>query len=62
MSRIPRVTDPRKRSLYLPDRMVEEVRAEAERLERSWSWVIQQAWRLSRERIRAMPDHHLVVP
>lgn len=44
-----------KQSLYFPVEMCREVRAEAERLDRSVSWVIVQAWRLSRAKIREIP-------
>lgn len=54
-------TDRRKQSLYFPEDMLEEVRGEAERQARSLSWVIQQAWRVARGRVRLFPgteDYH----
>lgn len=45
----------RKQSLYFPKDMYNEVREEAERLDRSVSWVIVQAWRLSRAKIKEIP-------
>jgi uncharacterized small protein (TIGR04563 family) len=45
----------RKQSLYFNSDMVHEIKAEAARLDRSISWVVQQAWRLSREKIQQFP-------
>jgi uncharacterized small protein (TIGR04563 family) len=45
----------RKQSLYFPKDMYNEVREEAERLDRSVSWVIVQAWRLAKARIKEIP-------
>jgi uncharacterized small protein (TIGR04563 family) len=44
-----------KQSLYLPVDMYQEVREEATRLDRSVSWVMIQAWKLSRPKIKDMP-------
>ena len=44
----------RKISIYLPDEILAEVEHEAARLERSKSWLFQQAWRASRDRISSM--------
>jgi uncharacterized small protein (TIGR04563 family) len=49
------MTDRRKQSLYFPEEMIAELQKEAERLDRPLSWVVQQAWRLSREQIKKMP-------
>lgn len=38
----------RKQNLYFPATMIEEITAEARRLDRSMSWILQQAWRLAR--------------
>jgi uncharacterized small protein (TIGR04563 family) len=38
----------RKRSFYFPDWMTLEVEAEANRLDRSVSWILQRAWKLAR--------------
>ena len=51
--------DHRKKSIYLPDELADELEAEARRLDRSESWLIQQAWRFARERIRALPRQEL---
>jgi len=45
----------RKQSLYFPQEMLEEIKAEAIRLERPLSWVVQRAWKRAREEIRKMP-------
>ena len=42
----------RKRSFYFPDWMTREVEAEASRLDRSISWILQRAWRLARADLR----------
>ena len=48
-------TDHRKQSLYFPEEMLGEIQREAERQDRSLSWVVQQAWKIARERIKAFP-------
>jgi uncharacterized small protein (TIGR04563 family) len=45
----------KKQSLYFPQEMLEEIKAEAVRLERSLSWVVQRAWRRAREEIKKTP-------
>jgi uncharacterized small protein (TIGR04563 family) len=45
----------RKQSLYFPDGMVAEISAEARRLDRSMSWVMQRAWRVAQASIAQMP-------
>jgi uncharacterized small protein (TIGR04563 family) len=45
----------RKQSLYFPTEMLEEIRQEAARLERSLSWVVQRAWRRAREELKKTP-------
>lgn len=47
--------DKRKQSLYFPDEMLEEIRAEADRMGTSMSRVIQDAWRRAREVIKRYP-------
>ncbi len=49
-------TDKRKQSLYFPEEMLEEIKKEALRLDRSMSWIVQQAWRIARETIRKYPS------
>jgi uncharacterized small protein (TIGR04563 family) len=41
----------RKRSFYFPTEMVDEIMAEAWRLDRSMSWVVQRAWKIARKEI-----------
>lgn len=48
-------TDSRKQSLYLPEALLREIQAEAQRQDRSPSWIVQRAWILAREQVRAMP-------
>src|SRR5215216_1920652 len=48
-------TDKRKQSLYFPEEMLREIQEEATRQDRSLSWVVQQAWKIARERIKAFP-------
>lgn len=48
-------TDHRKQSLYFPPEMLEEIGREAERLDRSLSWIVQQAWKIARPNLRRMP-------
>src|SRR3954453_10719606 len=48
-------SDKRKQSLYFPEEMLKEIQEEATRQDRSLSWVVQQAWRIARERIKAFP-------
>jgi uncharacterized small protein (TIGR04563 family) len=48
-------SDKRKQSLYFPEEMLREIQQEASRLDRSLSWIVQQGWKLARERIKAFP-------
>lgn len=50
-----RAKDKRKQSIYLPEDMIAEIEAEAERQGRSLSWLIQMAWKITKARIRVMP-------
>ena len=45
----------RKQSLYFPVSMLEEMQNEAHRQERPLSWIMQQAWKLSRMKISSFP-------
>ena len=47
--------DKRKQSLYFPEDMLKEIQHEAQRLDRSLSWIVQQGWKLARERMKAFP-------
>lgn len=44
-----------KQSLYFPEEMLREITAEAKRLDRSLSWVVQRMWLRAKEQIKAMP-------
>jgi len=47
--------DKKKQSLYFPTEMLGEMQLEAQRQERPLSWIMQQAWKLSRQRIQGYP-------
>jgi uncharacterized small protein (TIGR04563 family) len=49
-------TDKRKQSLYFPESMLQEIKEEAARLDRSLSWVVQRAWKISRLEIKRLPS------
>lgn len=42
-------------SVHVEKTMLDELRREAERLERPLSWVLRVAWQVAREAIRRMP-------
>jgi uncharacterized small protein (TIGR04563 family) len=46
----------RKQSLYFPEAMLREVGAEAARMDRSLSWIVQRAWKASRKEILKIPS------
>ena len=48
--------DKRKQSLYFPETMLQEIKDEAARLDRSLSWIVQRAWKLSRTDIQKLPS------
>jgi uncharacterized small protein (TIGR04563 family) len=48
-------TDKRKQSLYFPEEMLNEIEREAQRLDRSLSWVVQQAWKVARAQMARIP-------
>jgi uncharacterized small protein (TIGR04563 family) len=45
-----------KQSLYFPEDTLREIMKEANRLDRSLSWTVQQAWRIAREHVRHFPS------
>ncbi|MDY0062809.1 MAG: TIGR04563 family protein [Myxococcota bacterium] len=49
-------SDKRKQSLYFPEEMLNEIKAEAARQDRSLSWIVQKAWRIARADIRRFPS------
>jgi uncharacterized small protein (TIGR04563 family) len=48
-------TDKRKQSLYFPEEMLREIEHEAQRLDRSLSWVVQHAWKVARSQLARIP-------
>ena len=46
-------TEKQKQSLYFPEDTLREIMTQANRLDRSLSWTVQQAWRLAREGLRS---------
>lgn len=53
---INRGSDKRKQSLYFPEAMLQEIKDEAARLDRSLSWIVQRAWKLARLEIKKIPS------
>ena len=49
------MSDSRKQSLYFPDEMLAEIQQQALRLDRSLSWIVQQAWRTARAQVAGFP-------
>jgi len=49
-------TDKRKQSLYFPETMLNEIKEEAVRLDRSLSWIVQRAWKVARTDIAKIPS------
>ncbi|MEW5848532.1 MAG: TIGR04563 family protein [Myxococcota bacterium] len=49
-------SDKRKQSLYFPEEMLREIQQEANRQDRSLSWIVQQAWRIARAEITRFPS------
>jgi uncharacterized small protein (TIGR04563 family) len=49
-------SDKRKQSLYFPESMLQEIKDEAARLDRSLSWVVQSAWKMARMEIKKIPS------
>ena len=47
--------DKRKQSLYFPEDMLKEIQHEAARLDRSLSWIVQQGWKIARDKLKAFP-------
>lgn len=45
----------KKLTLYFPEEMLEETKREAERQDRSLSWIIQTAWRIARQEMKRYP-------
>ena len=49
-------SDKRKQSLYFPEDMLEEIKREANRQDRSLSWIVQRAWMIARGEIQKFPS------
>jgi uncharacterized small protein (TIGR04563 family) len=49
-------SDKRKQSLYFPNEQLDEIKVEANRLDRSLSWVMQRAWSIAKAEIKKMPS------
>jgi len=45
-----------KMTLYFPEELLREAQNEADRQDRSISWIVQQAWRLARDTIQTYPS------
>ena len=45
----------KKRSIYFPQSMLNEIEEEMGRQERTLSWLVQQAWRMAGPTIRSFP-------
>lgn len=56
------VKDPRKQSVYLTDAIAAEIAAEADRLDRSISWVVQRAVRKALPHLRTLPAVNAGLP
>jgi uncharacterized small protein (TIGR04563 family) len=50
------VSDKRKQSLYFQEEMLEEIKQEACRLDRSLSWIVQRAWLIARKELKRIPS------
>jgi len=46
----------RRQNLYFPSEMLAELQMESQRQERSISWLMQQAWKISRGELRKIPS------
>ena len=49
-------TDKRKQSLYFPEMMLKEIQREADRLDRSLSWIVQRCIRAGLPGLRKLPS------
>jgi uncharacterized small protein (TIGR04563 family) len=45
----------RKQSVYFTAEMLAEITAEAGRLDRTLSWIVQRVWKLARKEVKKMP-------
>lgn len=51
-----------KQSLYFPEDMLHDIKAEALRQDRSMSWLVQRAWIIAREKIGKLPNTDGSIP
>ena len=51
-------SDPRKVPAWLPGDLIDEVKAEVHRQDRSLSWLFQRAWLLAKDELRKRPTPH----
>lgn len=49
-------SDKRKQSLYFPEDMLKEIQREANRQDRSLSWIVQKAWKIASGQIKKYPS------
>jgi uncharacterized small protein (TIGR04563 family) len=49
-------TDKRKQSLYFPESMLKDIQREADRLDRSLSWIVQRCIRVALADLRKLPS------
>lgn len=54
--------DKRKQSLYFPEEMLNEIQDEAQRQDRSLSWIVQTAWKIARGEIARFPGINDQIP
>lgn len=52
----------KRQCLYIQVDLLKEIRTEAERLDRSLSWIMQRAWRVARKDLASMPGANDYVP
>ncbi len=55
-------SDKRKQSLYFPEQMLAEIQHEANRQDRSLSWIVQKAWQIARSEIAKYPSVNDLLP
>ena len=55
-------SDKRKQSLYFPQQMLDEIQHEANRQDRSLSWIVQKAWQIARSEIAKYPSVNDLLP
>lgn len=55
-------SDKRKQSLYFPEKMLREIQQEANRQDRSLSWIVQKAWQLARPELAKYPSVNDTAP